>query len=649
MIKNLKVVFTILFIIGIIGAFPIIQNKSKIELGNDTYQIALGFSSINNIREDIDRNKLYNELKNIGINTIAFGNQSISELLEFRDIKYFTVEEYLQKESKIIGLDKLIDKYTPEDTFIVMLSKNDFLENEIGLIKEYFKNYQIIEEDEDIYIYVDEPAVIEYKDEKIVNELLTKKFFINEKYIKEVYEKGFKLALRIENVEGNELQNYIYNEIKYLNEKYEVDKVQFGKEVIGMPSNVDKFVELFKEENICAISTEFDTKSGLSKFSNNGQSLLIRGHQIDVNALNLSDSEFASRVSRAVKERNMRYILLSNFIDYRSNSQIKNSLNDVIQDIKLSKDYLKNYNLGYAKPFDDMDIYNKEEIFTALSIASLFSMLLLSLFDKNYVMSLVLFITCFIGFGFVSKLEINILTKIYALLTAVIGAFSAIVIPKNSNIKSFTTKFLMSCFIALSSGILVSSIMYGTDYMLKLSEFSGIKVLYILPPLLTGIWVLIDSKMLNSFNIKKINKNDVLRFIKSIKISHIVLVGLILIGVFIYIKRSGNSGSISDVELAFRNTLEEILYVRPRTKEFLLGYPAILIAFYMYKKNIKYAPFMLILGSIGTMSTVNTFTHLHTPVFYSILRSIYGFLFGAIIGFLVIFVISKLEKTYLRR
>ena len=90
MIKNLKVVFTILFIIGIIGAFPIIQNKSKIELGNDTYQIALGFSSINNIREDIDRNKLYNELKNIGINTIAFGNQSISELLEFRDIKYFT-------------------------------------------------------------------------------------------------------------------------------------------------------------------------------------------------------------------------------------------------------------------------------------------------------------------------------------------------------------------------------------------------------------------------------------------------------------------------------------------------------------------------------------------------------------------------------
>ena len=122
------------------------------------------------------------------------------------------------------------------------------------------------------------------------------------------------------------------------------------------------------------------------------------------------------------------------------------------------------------------------------------------------------------------------------MLTAVIGAFSAIVIPKNSNIKSFTTKFLMSCFIALSSGILVSSIMYGTDYMLKLSEFSGIKVLYILPPLLTGIWVLIDSKMLNSFNIKKINKNDVLRFIKSIKISHIVLVGLILIGVFIYIK-----------------------------------------------------------------------------------------------------------------
>ena len=113
-----------------------------------------------------------------------------------------------------------------------------------------------------------------------------------------------------------------------------------------------------------------------------------------------------------------------------------------------------------------------------------------------------------------------------------------------------------------------------------------------------------------------------------------------------YISRSGNSGSAGELELHIRALMERILYVRPRTKEFILGYPALFIAYYLYyKTKNKYSKYILILGAMGTMSTVNTFTHLHTPFLYSLLRSIYGVLFGAIIGIIYILIFKIIQKN----
>lgn len=116
-----------------------------------------------------------------------------------------------------------------------------------------------------------------------------------------------------------------------------------------------------------------------------------------------------------------------------------------------------------------------------------------------------------------------------------------------------------------------------------------------------------------------------------------------------YISRSGNSGSAGELELQIRALMERILYVRPRTKEFILGYPALFIAYYLYyKTKNKYSKYILILGAMGTMSTVNTFTHLHTPFLYSLLRSIYGVLFGSIVGIIYI-LIFKMIKKYIHK
>jgi Na+/proline symporter len=163
-----------------------------------------------------------------------------------------------------------------------------------------------------------------------------------------------------------------------------------------------------------------------------------------------------------------------------------------------------------------------------------------------------------------------------------------------------------------------------------------------MPPLLIAIWCIIDLKAYKiSF---KFSKDELIAKIKSIKWYHIIFVVLVAVVGIVYIKRSGNSGNASSIEMAMRNALEEIFYVRPRTKEFMLGYPAILIAFFMLKRNIKNAQYLLIVGSIGTMSTVNTFTHLHTPIVYSLLRSIYGIVLGLVLGYAVIIIVGQTMK-----
>ena len=56
---------------------------------------------------------------------------------------------------------------------------------------------------------------------------------------------------------------------------------------------------------------------------------------------------------------------------------------------------------------------------------------------------------------------------------------------------------------------------------------------------------------------------------------------ILILALFAFmISRTGNDNpaGVSSVELAFRSLLEKILIVRPRTKEFLIGHPAMIVA-----------------------------------------------------------------------
>ncbi|MDO5479031.1 MAG: DUF5693 family protein, partial [Clostridia bacterium] len=101
-----------------------------------------------------------------------------------------------------------------------------------------------------------------------------------------------------------------------------------------------------------------------------------------------------------------------------------------------------------------------------------------------------------------------------------------------------------------------------------------------------------------------------------------------------YILRSGNVNTISALETAMRNAITAAFPARPRTKEFLIGYPCLVLFFYYVKHyNIKLIQWGLAIGaSILAASVTNTFCHVFADVSVMYMRVVNGVLLGAIVS-----------------
>ena len=85
-----------------------------------------------------------------------------------------------------------------------------------------------------------------------------------------------------------------------------------------------------------------------------------------------------------------------------------------------------------------------------------------------------------------------------------------------------------------------------------------------------------------------------------------------------------------------RAILDAVLYARPRFKEFLVGHPAMLLGLiYAAEGRRKWALPLLIVGTIGQVSLLNTFCHIHTPLLVSAWRAGLGIGIGIVIGLLL--------------
>ena len=104
--------------------------------------------------------------------------------------------------------------------------------------------------------------------------------------------------------------------------------------------------------------------------------------------------------------------------------------------------------------------------------------------------------------------------------------------------------------------------------------------------------------------------------------------------------RSGDRISlISTLEWRVRDGMERVFYARPRTKEFLMAFPALALFLAAAEKRVRALLLPLgVLAEVGAVSVVNTFCHLFTPLRVSLARM----LTGAAIGLVLVLAISAL-------
>jgi hypothetical protein len=124
------------------------------------------------------------------------------------------------------------------------------------------------------------------------------------------------------------------------------------------------------------------------------------------------------------------------------------------------------------------------------------------------------------------------------------------------------------------------------------------------------------------------------------------ILGAVALGLLI--ARSGNDPGVgvSDLELRFRALLDRVLGIRPRTKEFLVGHPALLIGLAMAVRPRwrGIALPLILLGTIGQSGMLNSFCHLHTPIKVTLLRTINGLWTGTLIGVVVTLVWLRFQQ-----
>ncbi len=363
---------------------------------------------------------------------------------------------------------------------------------------------------------------------------------------------------------------------------------------------------------------------------------VIRLHTIgDRQTEDFTVSELMERYELALKERNIRAFLFK----MPETDNIEEDMNYLKASTKEFTNILEED--GYTV-VNDVSPYNLPLISGVLAIlAGLASIMITVLLISELGYSKLGYIIGAVGIiGYVGliKLNPNLASQAMALFGSIM--FPTYAMLKGLSEKPRTTKeaiavFLKICLISFGGVLTIIGTLSRTNFAMGLDVFAGVKVATFAPILIIVVLLIyikhkFDFKYYKSILDRKITYGELVIFA--------LLAGILVI----YISRTGNSGTASTLEREFRQLLDNLLGVRPRTKEFLIAYP-ILLCLLRYGYKEIYIPFVM-LAAIGPISLVNTYAHIHTPILISILRSIYGIAFGILIGLVLIGILNLLGR-----
>ncbi|XID91121.1 DUF5693 family protein [Paenibacillaceae bacterium WGS1546] len=454
-----------------------------------------------------------------------------------------------------------------------------------------------------------------------------------------------------------------------------IDRIVFdGEAVTGYSDKpkdkgLQRFAELMNHHGIgVAIFENLRVpQKGMSRLANMLEYNAIRAHSIgEAEMTVIKKPVLEDRLVLAVKDRNIRMLYL-NAISVRdaTKGQVTHPLGNIADVLRGEEEegsvgvVRQLHDFGYEVGTPKAFAVKEAPAETLLrGLAMLAAIALVALTVGLYLPSLLLPVLAAgaIGGAGLYVLKPTLMVQALALFAAIAGPTAAVVLlikriralregageqamSAQRRLGGAALLFVRTTVLSLAAVPLVVAMLNHVSYSLVLQQFRGVSLLHLAPLGLVAIYVFLYGGNDTVYgNAKKI---------LSMPLTVLWIAGVAVIGAagYYYLSRTGNSGTVSGLEMQFRSIMENTFGVRPRFKEFLLGHPLFFAGIFLALRY-RWAMVLLIAGTVAQLSVVGTFTHLHTPLVLSLIRVLLGLGLGVLIGLVIIAVWQIAERLW---
>ena len=669
---------------GLIASLIICFQRHAVERHNSRIDMVMDYDSIVNLaaQEGLDFFEVLHRMKGAGITTIAV---------------YDATFEKLNRQGKVLALpgSEIIGNYQSgllvDETWRQAIIENLIDPDRIYIIGRNLQTYEEVKADLTLRlgkdrvkpITIGEIEIIEVKDRYEI--FMKKPLTMPSEELAIVKDAGFNILARPANFVGCTPDSI--REVFKRFDGYPVTEIVFsGNEVLGAYDFVDVTAEEMKKRNLIFgviesySQLQFYPQAGMEQLARElGYDRIARLHVIppyDQNKISLHTAIY--RWLRTDYERNIRINLFRIYEKHAAGMTLAETnfkyVNETAKDLKNG-----GYNLGTAGTFEN---YYPNKFLRLLVIVGTVAagVLCLSLISRrlnaNQKLQLIIFGVLAVIAGIPILMGAGGKVRLIAALVSA-NVFPALaVIQQLDRLRSMRLKarwesiqssseypkvrvqrelsVAQIIWLSVASLFITSLIsMFGAAYLagalsdvvyfLEFEIFRGIKLTFVMPLIIVAIAFLQRFNVIDEFRKNFTAEEQIKEILEmNITVKNLLAVFAVIFALAILVIRSGHSTGmpVSDLEVRVREWLEDTFYARPRSKELFLGHPAfvLLIAAFLKKFPKKILFVLTIIATIGQSSMVETFAHVHTPIFVSFMRGIDGLIPGAAIGSVLILI-----------
>lgn len=430
-----------------------------------------------------------------------------------------------------------------------------------------------------------------------------------------------------------------------------------GDQTLGYPDALKGTAATMDASGLLFGQVEFGKQKGEDTLARLLKGAIVRVHSVSPTDMGrLTEAEAIERFVRAAEERNIRalYVRLlpgAQVPPVGENTRYVNAIATALKE--------RGYRPGFARPFRAWDSSAALRAVIGAGVAAATAILLEALFTIGpWLASLLLLLAFFDA----AAPALTIGRKMVALQASVVFPVLAMTLlraRRNEHAAGRASfagtllspaalgRFLCVASLSLLGALAIVGLLSSRMASMKLLEFSGIKLQQVGTLLAVAAIYALEVAPRGGW---KAETAHIRRRAGEIWSQPVALGGLLagiiaLVALALLMARSGNDPGVgvSPIEMRFRAVLDQVLGVRPRTKEFLIGHPALLLGITLaLLRRPRWGLPLIVIGAIGQAGMVNTFCHLHTPLQVSVMRTVNGIWVAALLAFIAALVLDAL-------